>query len=149
VRKLAIGPLVLLLLSACAGDDPPDPGPDAVDVSVRQIYDMSQGTYIEGAYSYIRVEKLDGSEPIEKQFTQEGRKLDELRLLSTITLRIDPGSYRLVSFQRPCNANCANANLGPPTDECSREFVVVRGRPVEATITVRPGEGCSVEVEQQ
>jgi hypothetical protein len=62
-----------------------------------------------------------------------------------MTLRLDPGSYRFVSFQRPCDGNCDI--LDPPTDKCSREIVVVRDRPVEATITVRPSEGCSVEVE--
>jgi hypothetical protein len=147
VRGLVIAPLVLTVFSACAGDEGPEPGPDAVDVSVRQIYDMSEGGYIEGTYSYVRVERLDGNELIEKRFTQEAGKLDELRLLSTMTLRLDPGSYRLVSFQRPCSGNCEN--LDPPTDECSREIVVVRDRPVEATITVRPGEGCSVEAGQQ
>jgi hypothetical protein len=135
----------LLALSACAGDESPDPGPDAVDVPVRQIYDMSQGGYIEGSYSYVRVENLDGEEPIQKRFPVEARKLGELRFLSTMTLRLGPGSYRLVSFQRPCDGNCGI--LDPPTDECSREIVVVRDRPVEATIAVRPGEGCSIEVE--
>ena len=152
--------LALLALSACAGDespDPgreavdvpvesPDPGPDAVDVPVRQIYDISPGPYEEGSYSYVRVEGLDGDELIEKRFTQEARKIGKLRFLSTMTLRLDPGSYRLVSFQRPCDGNCEV--LDPPTDQCSREIVVVRG-PVEATITVRPSEGCSVAIEQQ
>jgi hypothetical protein len=145
VRELVMASLALLALSACAGDESPDPGPDAVDLPVRQIYDMSQGGYFEGSYSYVRVENLDGDELIEKRFTEDAGKLDELRFLSTMTLRIDPGSYRLVSFQRPCSGDCGH--LDPPTDECSREIVVVRGRPVEATITVRPGEGCAVEVE--
>jgi hypothetical protein len=145
VRELVMASLALLALSACAGDESPDPGPDAVDLPVRQIYDMSQGGYFEGSYSYVRVENLDGDELMEERFPQEGRKLGELRFLFAMTLRIDPGSYRLVSFQRPCSGDCGH--LDPPTDECSREIVVVRGRPVEATITVRPGEGCSVEVE--
>ena len=147
MREFLTASLAVLALSACAGNEGPDPGPGAVDVSVRQIYDMSQGAYFEGSYSYVRVENLDGDELIEKRFTQAARKLDELRFLSTMTLRIDPGSYRLVSFQRPCDGNCGS--LDPPTDECSREIVIVRDRPVEATITVRLGEGCSVEVEEQ
>jgi hypothetical protein len=136
--------LALLALSACAGDESPDPGPDAVDVSVRQIYDMSQGGYFEGSYSYVRVESLAGEKVIEKRFP-EGEKLGPLRFLSTTTVRLAPGSYRLVSFQRPCSGNCGL--LDPPTDKCSREMVVAPDRSVEATVTVRPGEGCSVEVE--
>jgi hypothetical protein len=147
VKGLVLAPLVLLALSACAGDDAPEPGPDAVDVSVRQIYDMSEGAYIEGTYSYVRVESVDGNELMEKRFTEEGRKLGELRLLSTMTLRLEPGSYRLVSFQRPCGGSCEN--LDPPTDECSHEILVTRDRPVEATITVLPGQGCSVKAKQQ
>ena len=62
-----------------------------------------------------------------------------------MTLRLDPGSYRLVSFQRPCSASCDT--LDPPTDACSRNVVVTAGRSVAVTITLRPAEGCSVEVE--
>jgi hypothetical protein len=139
--------LALLASSACAGDKRPDPAPDAVEVPVRQIYDMSQGGYIEGSYSYVRVESLAGDKVIEKRFPLEVEKLGPLRFLSTTTVRLAPGSYRLVSFQRPCSGNCGL--LDPPTDKCSREMVVAPDRSVEATITVRPGEGCSVEVEQQ
>ena len=77
----------------------------------------------------------------------EARKPDPLLFLSTMTLRLDPGSYRLVSSQRPCDGSCDS--LDPPTDECSREVVVTAGRSVAVTITVGPGESCSVEVEQQ
>jgi hypothetical protein len=146
VRELALASLALLALSACAGDESPDPAPDAVEVPVRQIYDMSQGGYMEGSYSYVRVESLAGEKVIEKRFL-EGEKLGPLRFLSTTTVRLAPGSYRLVSFQRPCSGNCGL--LDPPTDKCSREMVVAPDRSVEATITVRPGEGCSVEVEWQ
>jgi hypothetical protein len=147
VREFLTASLVLVAVSACAGRESPDPGPDAVDVPVRQIYDVSQGGYTEGSYSYVRVEDLDGDEQIEKRFSLEGRKLGPLRFLSALTLRLDPGSYRLVSFQRPCDGGCDS--LDPPTDECSRTVVVTAGRSVAVTITVRPGEGCSVEVEEQ
>jgi hypothetical protein len=50
-------PLALRALSASAGGESPDPGPDAVDVPVRQIYDMSEGGYFEGSYSYVRIER--------------------------------------------------------------------------------------------
>jgi hypothetical protein len=98
VRESVLASLVLLALSACAGDESPDPGPYGVDVPVRHIYDMSQGAYFEGSYSYVRVENLDGDELMEKRFPQEGRT------------------------QRPCSGDCGH--LDPPTDECSREIVV-------------------------
>jgi hypothetical protein len=141
---LLLASVALIALSACANEQSPDPGRDAVDVPIRQIYDMSQGGYEEGSYSYVRIGNLDGDELIEKRFTQDARKIGKLRFLSTMTLRLDPGSYRLVSFQRPCDGNCSV--LDPPTDTCSREIVVLRDRPVRVRITVRPGAGCTVTI---
>ena len=144
MRILLLASVALIALSACAKGQIPDSGRDAVDVNVRQIYDMSQGGYEEGSYSYVRIENLAGGELIEKRFTQEARKIGKLRFLSTMTLHLDPGSYRFVSFQRPCDGNCSV--LDPPTDRCSREIVVVRDLPVRARITVRPGAGCTVTI---
>src|SRR5262245_24041114 len=141
---LLLASVALIALSACANGQSPDPGRGAVDVPIRQIYDMSQGGYEEGSYSYVRIENLDGDELIERRFTQEPRKIGKLRFLSTMTLRLDPGSYRLVSFQRPCDVNCSV--LDPATDRCSREIVASRDRPVRARITVRPGAGCTVTI---
>ena len=106
---------------------------------------MSEGAYFEGSYSYVRVEDLDGEKLIEERLPLEGEKVGELRFLSRTTLRIDPGSYRLESFQRPCDGNCDS--LDPPTDMCSSEIAVARDRAVQVAITVRPGEGCTVETE--
>jgi hypothetical protein len=145
VREFLTVSLAVLALSACAGGESPDPGPDAVDIPVRQIYDVSQGAYFEGSYSYVRIENLDGDKLIEKRFSLEGRELGPGRFLSAMTLRLEPGSYRLVSFQRPCDGGCDS--LDSPTDECSHDVVVTAGRSVAVTITVRPGENCSVEVE--
>ncbi len=140
-----IASLALIALSACMGGKSPDPDPDAVDVPVRQIYDVSKdGIPAEGSYSHVRIENLDGDKVMEKRFPLDGQKLSELRFLSTMTLRLDPGSYRLAIFQRYCDGSCDN--LGRPEDECSREIVVVRDRPLRATIAVRPGEGCTVTI---
>ena len=112
---------------------------------IQQIFDMSEGGYFEGSYSYVRVENLDGEKLIEERLPLEGEKLGELRFLSRTTLRLDPGSYRLVSFQRPCEGSCDS--LDPPTDVCSGKIAVARDRAVQVAITVRPGAGCTIETE--
>jgi hypothetical protein len=145
VRRILVVPLVARAVSACSGAERPDPGPDAVDVRIRQIFDMSEGAYFEGSYSYVRVESLVGDELVEERLPLDAKKLDELRFLSTRALRLDPGTYRLVSFQRPCDGSCDS--LDPPTDSCSRRITVTRDRSVDVATTVRPGEGCTVEID--
>jgi hypothetical protein len=88
---------------------------------------------VEGAYSYARVER-------------GGHKVVQARLrpgvVSRATIRLDPGPYRLVSFQRTCNGNCHL--LGPPTDECSRAFSLRSDEVVTATVRVTFGTGCRI-----
>lgn len=90
------------LLAGCGGYQP---GEDAVVVRIQEEYDQSGGLYFEGSYSYVRVERLDGEKLLQE-------RLDD-RL--TARLRLDPGTYRIASLQRPCEGNCGS--LDPPTDE--------------------------------
>ena len=100
---------------------------------VRQEW-VGGSLYIEGSYSYVRVEQ-DGKKVV--QVRLKGRKALEA------TLRLEPGSYRLISFQRPCDGNCGY--LDPPTDRCSREFEARAERLIEATVRLSPGKGCTIE----
>jgi hypothetical protein len=92
--------------------------------------------YIEGSYSYVRVEQ---DEKTVVQVRLKGRKTLETTVL------LEPGSYRLVSFQRPCDGNCGY--LDPPTDECSRGIEAKAGGLVEATVRLSPGEGCTIDAD--
>lgn len=132
MRFILIASVAALGWSACGGYEPASP--DAADLRIRQIWDESVGLYAEGAYSYVRVERLNGDKLIEKRLDDAGRT----------TMRLDPGSYRLISWQRPCDGNCGS--LDSPTDECSGELRVRPSRSVQATVTVRAGEGCSIKV---
>ncbi len=92
------------------------------------------GQYIEGSLSYVRVER-------------EGRLVRQVRLVKpTATISLVPGSYRLVSFQRPCDPSCAG-DLDPPTDRCSEAFDAASGELVEATVRLSPGKGCTIALE--
>ena len=102
---------------------------------VRQEW-VGTGLYIEGSYSYVRVEQ---GEKNVVQTRLRGGKTPET------TLRLDPGSYRLVSFQRPCDGNCGY--LDPPTDQCSRGIEAKAGALVEATVRLSPGDGCTIDAD--
>jgi hypothetical protein len=122
--------VIALAVAACGGYTP---GEDAVDVDVSQIWDSTEGAYAEGSYSYIRVERPTGDKVLEEQFDQA----------ETLHIRLDPGTYRFFSFQRPCDGNCDS--LDPPTDECERLIQVERAIPerhIDISVAVIPGEGC-------
>jgi hypothetical protein len=131
--------LVLLIggvaLSGCGSKY--TPGTNAVDVRVRQVMDLSQGAYFEGSYSYIRVEDTSGDKLLEERLPEATG--DSPTLVSEAVLRLDPGEYRFVSFQRACDGNCGS--LDPPSDDCKQ--IVRVNEPADLTVTVRPGEGCT------
>lgn len=97
---------------------------------------MGGAVYIEGSYSYVRLEQ---GEKNVVQVRLKGGKTPET------TLRLDPGSYRLVSYQRPCDGNCGY--LDPPTDQCSREIEAKAGALVEAWVRLSPGDGCTIDAD--
>lgn len=146
MRNLVVIALASLAVAACGGTPSADPGgttePEAISVRVRQLYDVSGGVYVEGTYSYVRIDELDGDTVVEKKLDDPTQR-DDRTFVSTTTLSLDPGTYRLVSYQRPCDGNCGY--LDPPTDRCAREIVVEAGTPLAVTISLQPGEGCTIE----
>jgi hypothetical protein len=90
--------------------------------------------YIEGSRSYVRIEYMDGTKVAEEMLAGGERP--------GVSLRVNPGDYRIFSWQRPCDGNCGL--LDPPTDECDRTLSVPSGEVVRGTIEVRPGEGCTI-----
>lgn len=118
-----------LLLAACGGGHD-KPRPATLHVTQK----LAGGSlYVEGSYSYVRVEK---GEKTLAEVRLRGRRTPEA------TLRLDPGAYRLVSFQRPCDPSCGVLDL--PTDQCSGAIDAKADGRVEATIRLSPGEGCTI-----
>ena len=115
VSLLALLGCFAVLFAACDHHEPGknEPGENAVTVHIQEHYDESHGLYIEGAFSYVRVERLNGDEVLEIRLEQ--RKSD---------LHLDPGAYRFASYQRACEGNCGS--LDPPSDECERVIRVER-----------------------
>jgi hypothetical protein len=133
-KLAALAALCAVLLAAgCGGSQPAPRSASPATVSVRQEYEGGS-LYMEGSYSYVRVE-------------QNGRSVTQVRLsnerVPRATISLDPGTYRLISFQRPCDGNCSR--LDPPTDRCSRELEAKAGERVEATVQLRPGDGCTID----
>ena len=119
-----------LAATACSGHY--RAGPHAARLVVRQV--RGPGPIpVEGAYSYARVER-------------DGKKVVQVRLSAAFVpravIRLDPGSYRLVSFQRDCNGNCHL--LGPASDKCNRPFSARADESVRATVRVTYGTGCRI-----
>jgi len=124
-----------LLVGGCGGTQAKPRSAQPATLHVRQEWDGG-GLYVEGAYSYLRVER-NGSSVLQV-------RLSDMKI-PRAAIHLDPGSYRLVSFQRPCDGNCGT--LDSPTDQCSRAVQVEADAVLEAVVRLSPGEGCTIEEE--
>lgn len=122
--------LVALALAGCGGQTTGGEAGSAF-VHVEQRFDRGGPMYIEGSVSYVR---LEGPETVERQ-------LDD----GLAELEVDAGRYVLQSWQRPCDGNCGY--LDPPTDRCETTFEAGAGAALHALIVVRPGKGCTIDVQ--
>jgi hypothetical protein len=127
---LALLTLTGSLLAACGGQARPAATPQATAAgnpgpAHLQITQLTVGTAfpVEGALSYIRVERADGAVVAVRQLT--GKKL---------VIKVDSGVYRLASWQRSCDGNCGN--LDPPSSRCERTFSVRQDELLQTTIRV-------------
>jgi hypothetical protein len=124
-----------LVLASCAAQANPGPASTAVaHAGQLRIFQVTAGNAvpIEGALSYIRLERATGATVTERQLPGSDK----------LTLWVRPGAYRLVSWQRTCDANCGN--LDPPTQYCARPFTLRPGDQLTATIRVNFASGCVI-----
>ena len=125
------------------GPEADAPAPTSIDVVVHQIYDTSEAAYVEGAYSFIRVEEEDGTQIAQARLKDLG-KLNGARFLSWVRLRVPEGRYRFTSFQRACGGSCRQ--LDPPSEECAADADIEASRPVAVTVVLRVPQPCTIEV---
>ena len=85
---------------------------------------------MEGALAVIRIERATGAAVIERRLPGRG----------TLALRLDPGAYRLASWQRACDANCGH--LDPASSRCTRLVTVRQHGQLQAIIRVNFTTGC-------
>lgn len=124
--RLLLLPLVVVAASGCgsSGDGPAL----AVEVSLTSEYP-------DGAVHVVRVERPDGEQVVERTLPEAKRA----------SLKLKPGRYRLLAYQRPCPAAAGCAEPGDPVDICGRYFTIEEDKPATARIEVTPEEGCSIE----
>jgi hypothetical protein len=125
--------LVPLLLGACTARASPGPAATAgaAQLRIAQVR-VSASVPIEGSLSYVRLERTGGTTVTER--LPDGDKL---------TLTVRPGAYRLVSWQRICDANCGN--LDPPSNRCTRPFTLRKGEQLQAVIRLDwESSGCAI-----
>jgi hypothetical protein len=129
---------VTLVLASCAGHRGPGPaaatpGAAAGQLRITQVK-VGHSSPVEGALSYVRVERAAGG-------TLLTRRLPGSQQLM---LRLKPGAYRLVSWQRTCDGNCGN--LDPPSDRCARPCTIKPHQKLEVTIRVDFASGCVIDL---
>jgi len=138
-----------LIVSACSRDrSSSDPrtlaatsGPNSTSRLVVDQRRVGGALYAEGAFSYLTLETSDGRPVLEEEFT------DTRLTRPLVDKTLSAGSYRMLSYQRPCDASCpgpgATGYLDPPTDRCSVTFELLEGQLLRASVELRPGEGCA------
>ena len=97
------------------------------------IQRMKGPVYTEGSISLVHVADSSGT-VFETALHGPGMR----RVLDAA---LDPGTYRLESYQRPCMGNCDF--LDPATDRCSADFDIKPGAQATVLITVHIGEECT------
>jgi hypothetical protein len=124
-----------LVLASYAAQATPGPAATApAQAGQLRIIQARVGTAvpIEGALSYIRLKRATGATVTERQLPGRGK----------LTLQVSPGAYRLVSWQRICDANCGT--LDPPSQHCARPFTLRPGDQLTAAIRVNFASACVI-----
>jgi D-alanyl-D-alanine dipeptidase len=101
------------------------------ELDFRRVLDLSRGPYIEGSVSFLRVLDSRGT-PVVEESTQGVRW--------RVKRRLPAGRYRVISFERPCSANCLFLDM--PRERCSRRVRILAGGRTGVRSIVRPGRGC-------
>jgi hypothetical protein len=141
-RRWAAWAVLLCLLSLGLSDCGQDTGegPKA-RVVVQQVF-RPEGLYgTEGTVSFVVIER-DGAPIARGQVVSPG--VEEPHTL--LDERLEPGSYRVRSYQRTCSASCPSSSSDPthaprpdpPSARCFAPFEMIDDQVVEVLITVDP-----------
>jgi hypothetical protein len=138
IRRVRRCLLVLILMTSALAAGPAaarasaSPRPDG-HLMIRKIR-VGDAIPTEGAVTFIRVKRPSGRVVLTRRLPSSER----------LRLPLRPGRYRLVSWQRTCDANCGT--LDPPTDRCARPLTLRAGQRLRATIRVNYATGCVIRL---
>ncbi len=93
---------------------------------------------MEGAFSYVTIEADNG---------QTVADVEHSGALNAVLVEmpIDPGTYTIRSWQRPCGGICPpRGALGDPTDGCEGTLEARSGADTVAVVRLAPGAGCQL-----
>ena len=126
--------LLGFMLAGCSGQ------PEAAQVArlvVRELLPPAP-LYVEGSVSSLKVQATqDGDAVFDGRVTNgiEARGEDNV-----LDRRVEPGEYRVISYQRACQGTCAY--LDPPTDRCEATMLVHAVLSLTATVVPLQRGGC-------
>jgi len=126
--------LALLLGSGRPATSPPAPG--TLHVFTRFL--QSGWAFTEGAVDHVVIEGEGGRRVLDDEF----EVLDPAQ--PQITTGLPAGTYLFIHYQRPCNVTCDM--LGPRVDECRRVLDMPPGALIVATVSIRVGNPCSIDL---
>lgn len=130
--------LVLMIVSAAVAAISAGGGPQADGRLVIRETLPPMPRYIEGSISFLRV--THGAEVlVDGRVTVGVSVRGRVPVFSRV---VEPGDYRVVSYQRPCDGNCSF--LDPPVDRCAATVHVPGGETLFATIVLAQEGGCTV-----
>ena len=121
-------------------------------VVVQQVFRPESPYGTEGTVSFLVIER-DGAPIVRRQEVSPGVEEPE----TLLDERLEPGSYRIKSYQRTCSASCpyspggptapiVGGPLDPPSAKCSAAFEVVDDRPVNVLVTLDPSRAtCEID----
>ena len=94
----------------------------------------AKSLYMEGSVWHVRVLDSNGD-----------AVLDRRVLENNVSMQLKEGRYRLESEELPCDGNCSH--LDPGMDSCSTELDSRPGAMLLAKVTLKPAEGCKIDVD--
>lgn len=135
VRILAAGLIAAGFATCATGGDVEGANVPQATLRLQRVF-VGNRVYIEGALWGLRVRRPGSISfaALQAEVASDG----------PVSFTLSPGSYRLESYSRPCDGNCAN--LDPPTDRCSRRIVLRGGRQLRAVVRVSPGRPCGIVI---
>lgn len=136
LRHLVFPATAVVLLGGCGEDE------DAQQQARLVVRESLPPTprYVEGSVSFLRVEKTGSGEVIIDGPVTDGQQVRGREPL--FSRAVEPGEYRLVSYQRPCQGTCEQ--LDPPTDRCEATVGLDAGETLTATVVLSQDGGCTV-----